>query len=328
MNSKLVSLAKSSSVFDVIRQDLIRCGFELEFQSKDGNDDSEPDYDLLNDRATEELSNENFNDIAEITWSDYYNKTPSQLNTMIERAIEAWLDDWRERELAENPDDYYPSNQQNINTGGISQTDIEVGTDSSVSGGEIRTRGPQKPVNFLKMVDTIFSNNDLEIDRGCSFHIHLSVPGILHQYGRNMQGEMTAYLLDNIAKWPKRVISRMKSPSSRYAAIEISEEKFTCVHYHAKFKTWEFRLFGNVTGYSQAKACLFLAIEAMRHAYRVKLGLSKPLFTTAQALSAVVQPVLHDQIPLKKAAKTVRVGNYVSPYGPWLTESMNECINV
>lgn len=324
MHSKLLNLANSSSVFDAIRQDLIRCGFELEFQSQDGNDtDDEPDYELLDERAHEALRNENFNDVAEISWSDYHNKTATQLADRIERAISDWLDNWRDEELSNNSDDYYSKVQQGINTGDISYRDIEVGTDSSVTGGEIRTRGPQTPVNFLKMVDTIFSSNDLEIDNNCSFHIHLSVPGILHRYGQNMQGEMTAYLLDNIARWPKRVVSRMKSSSSRYAAIGISEEKFTCVHYHERFQTWEFRLFGNVTGYTQAKVCLFLAIEAMRHAYRVKLGLSEPLFTTASALSQVVYPVLHDQIPLKKATKVVRMGSYVSPYGPWITESLN-----
>jgi hypothetical protein len=41
--------------------------------------------------------------------------------------------------------------------------------------------------------------------------------------------------------------------------------------------TWEFRLFGNVTTGKEARTSLYLAIDAMRHAYAVRCGLAKSL---------------------------------------------------
>jgi hypothetical protein len=125
----------------------------------------------------------------------------------------------------------------------------------------------------------LFTGHDFEIDEGCSFHIHLSVQGVRHRYGKRMQADLMAYLLENQHRLPDGVRDRLKSSAIRFCKFNIAAEKFTAVHGHSH-GTWEFRLFGNVTTQHEAWKCLLLAIDALRHAYRVKEGMDKSLVST------------------------------------------------
>lgn len=213
MVPQAIALANTSSALDAIRKDLIRCGFELEFQSVNGiSEDGDPDY-------------------------------------------ESGVDEE------------------------ISAPHIEVGSDNSVRGGEVRTLGALKPTEFMAAATALFTGHDFEIDTGCSFHIHLSVPGIRHTYGTRLQGELMAYILENSHRLPESVRDRLCSDAVRFCMFKLDRDKMRAVHGHPQ-RTWEFRLFGNVTNQYDAWKCLLLAIDALRHAYQVQARKTTGLLTT------------------------------------------------
>lgn len=211
MNAKMIELAKTGSALEAIRKDLIRCGFELEFQSVNG--------------------------VAE--------------------------DDDGETGVADE----------------ISAPHVEVGSDSSVRGGEVRTIGALTPHNFMAAAIALFSGHDFDIDEGCSFHIHLSVPGVSHTYGKHLQAEMMSFMLENVDRLPESVRDRLRSDAIRFCQFKLDSDKMRAIHGHPQ-KTWEFRLFGNIHRSIDAWKCLLLAIDAIRHAYRVRLKLTPPLINT------------------------------------------------
>lgn len=155
---------------------------------------------------------------------------------------------------------------------------IEMKYDSSVSGGEIIVKKPTTPSLCLEIANQLFSENKFNIDTGCSFHIHLSVPGISHTYGQAFQSELYLYILSQWARVPESVRERWKR-SLDYCRLNLSQEKYTFVHYHQGYRTWEFRCFGNVSTTADATACYQLALEAMRHAYAVSLQEKKAILS-------------------------------------------------
>lgn len=181
--------------------------------------------------------------------------------------------------VSDNEDDDY----NNAVADEISAPYIEVGSDSSVRGGEIRTIGALSPQEFMSAAIALFNGHDFEIDEGCSFHIHLSVPGVKHTYGKRLQAEMMAYLLEHSNRLPRRVQERLKSSAIRFCQFKLDSDKMRAVHGHPQ-KTWEFRLFGNITKATDAWRCLLLAIDALRHAYRVRLNMTKPLIDADTAI--------------------------------------------
>jgi hypothetical protein len=217
----IIALANTTSALDAIRKNLIRCGFELEFQSVNGVEEAE-EQDGETD-SCEDVRNE------------------------------------------------------------ISAPHVEVGSDSSVRGGEVRTIGALTPQDFMTAAKALFDDHDFEIDTGCSFHIHLSVPGVKHQYGKVLQAEMQAFILANQDRLPDGVRDRLKSDAIRFCKFQLDSDKMRAIHGHPQ-KTWEFRLFGNVEKTVDAWRCLLLAIDALRHAYQVKVGKTKSIMTPTQAL--------------------------------------------
>lgn len=255
MNDQIVKLAKTRSAMQAIHQDLIRCGFELEFHSVNGVE-----------------------------------------------------------ERGQNGDCSDPDCEDGTCDGGetprdiISVKNIEVGTDASVRGGEARTVGALRPAEFLAAARALLDNYDFEIETNCSFHIHLSVPGVRHTYGRTLQAEMFAYILNNLARLPESVRERLNSESIRYCKFDLSKDKFTAIHGHP-LHTWEFRLFGNITSALDGYRCLLLAIDALRHAYRARLGKTAAMATdefTAET-SKVAAKVLREKSTLQLAVRAQRL---------------------
>jgi hypothetical protein len=319
-NQKIQDLASAPSAIAAIRQDLIRCGFELEFQKLNGVNsesggeidfDGEVDRDLLSSRSSEALGELDEDEevlahmgsdasdvfeainkltgfcIQQVIGSLKSGPLRDKLECAWDSACSDWRDAWEENELDTNPEDYYPSKEaevyDSLETNGLTRALIDCGDDQSVKGGEIRTVGPLKPMQFLSASQDLLENNDFTVDTGCSFHIHLSVPGVKHSYGVALQAEMTAYLLDNIKRLPHSVRNRLSSEScSKWAKLRLSTDKFTAVHFHGQ-GSWEFRLFGNIDDSSDARRCLILAIESMQHAYRVKLGMTKALVVSKES---------------------------------------------
>jgi hypothetical protein len=159
--------------------------------------------------------------------------------------------------------------------GGLSKLDtnlIEIAEDGSVSGFEFKTNGPVTYANAMKASSQLFQLTHT-IDERCSFHVHISVPGVQHVYGSGMQRHLTEYLLENFTRFPESMKSRFKhSDAPQFFRPHISEEKYSAVHFNERCKTWEFRLFGNIKNLKDAKTCIDLACEAMQYAYQMKLG--------------------------------------------------------
>lgn len=160
---------------------------------------------------------------------------------------------------------------------------LEVGTDGSVRGFEIRTKNALSVQQFIRAAGIVFAT-DVEhlIDEGCSFHLHVGVKGAKLSYSADFQAALMEYLFDNIDKVPETVLSRWDTlagdgATGRYFRPHISTEKYSFVHYHERCGTWEFRCFGNVRTKKDALRCLRLALHAMLYAYRVTRSGQSPL---------------------------------------------------
>jgi hypothetical protein len=174
---------------------------------------------------------------------------------------------------------------------------VEGVSDGSVSGPEIRTIGPNTASRFIECLRDV-TGLQIEVDTGCSFHIHLSVPGIQHSYGEQLQLAMYEYLLMNTHRLPDSVIHRWAASSKRdrYYQLRLSKEKFSFVHFHQAQRTWEFRCFGNVSEHDDGVKCLRLAVEALQYAYKISLGQPRELdFTIEEGRHFLDQLNVHDK---------------------------------
>lgn len=217
---------------------MIKCGFELETQAVNGQ--SENDFD-----SGEEGSYE-------------------------------WDDDAGEEVWVEN-DSYCGDYSDFISSNLKLPRDCSWHEDGSVSGIEIVTEGPQTPAAFLKSAQFVFSNNDLSVNAECSFHIHLSLDNVKHQHSHRMQRLLIEGVLRNVHRLPISVIKRWQHTSwlRDYFRLQTYPEKYSFVSKHHSYNTWEFRCFGNVQNHQEAAKCLLVAVDAMKFAYRVQLGLQK-----------------------------------------------------
>lgn len=146
---------------------------------------------------------------------------------------------------------------------------LEVDTDGSVAGFEIRTTGGLTISEFDTELARAFGVEH-EIDNGCSFHVHVSVPGVQHRYGERFYRALVEWLVDHLDEVPATVRQRWAG-NRRYFRLVIEQDKFTWVHAHS-LGTWEFRCFGRVTNAADGRRCAELAARAMQHAYRVVSG--------------------------------------------------------
>lgn len=140
--------------------------------------------------------------------------------------------------------------------------------DGSVSGPEIKTTGPVSVKEFCQIVPPLFQNS-MTVDNGCSFHIHLSIKGVPHNYGREMQAAIYEGLLRQYDKFPQRVKDRLgdHDKRTRYFKEHLTEDKYCMVNQHKGFKTWEFRLFGNIDNAKDAQKCMLIAVRSLIFAY-------------------------------------------------------------
>lgn len=157
---------------------------------------------------------------------------------------------------------------------------LDVGTDGTVRGFEIRTVGALTIPNFMRALDVVFAPGVTHaVDIGCSFHLHIGLTSGKLPYSAKVQAAMYEYLLMNIDKVPEKVRTRWSTlatggtsgsgrEASQYFRLDLHHTKYTFVNSHG-LGTWEFRCFGNVDNKKDALACLRLAIGAMRYAAQV-----------------------------------------------------------
>lgn len=302
------------------RKLMIKAGFELETQSTSGLDsdsDGEIDYDSANqaidDRVSEIIDGELENylsdrlmeQVRDAVWesvsndfdySDYTGSALEDLQSEIDRKI----------------------NQVMIRSGKIEDgPEIEVDKDGSVSGFEFRTVDGLNYKQFIIASRAVFSMRH-KIDDECSFHIHLSIPGVQHSYGERFQVALIEYLLENIKRLPTTVQERFKNaPDNKYIKGMISSrDKYSFVHAHSQ-GTWEFRCFGNVKNHRDAMTCLEIAIEAMAYAYKCTKGGQKLII---DSYSGDHQELLHGCLEALKPLSTALRSLEHKEIRQWLKE--------
>lgn len=171
------------------------------------------------------------------------------------------------RDKPRHGDDKYRSGLARLNRDLIS-----IKSDGSVRGFEFTTSGPVSYGGAMQAASQLYKLQH-EIDANCSFHVHVSVPGVQHIYGSNMQRHMVEYILENCDRLPAGMKDRFNNDEAySYFRTELSTEKYTAVHFNSRCGSWEFRLFGNIQTLRDAKRCLDLAAEAIQYAYQMKLS--------------------------------------------------------
>jgi hypothetical protein len=256
------------------RLSMVRVGFELETQKSDGlewsdvDEDSEIDHDAAEDAISQE---------ARTYFTENVNR---RLRDFLSDSLEEKLLDEIAENIRENFDysDYYmrESASDRIKSQ-YRLPNIEIVQDGSVSGFEFRTIGGLNVEQFAESCHSVFKI-DHEIDTGCSFHIHVSIPGVKHFYGERMQLAMVEYIAENIDRLPVTVLKRIRDiKNNNYIkGLLSSREKYSFVNAHEQ-GTWEFRCFGNVQNSVDGMTCRDIAVEALQYAYMAVKGDQKLL---------------------------------------------------
>ncbi len=278
------------------RLSMVRLGFELETQQTEGLtwatcESGEPDMDRMHEYATERAQEyatdiDEFFTYIEDEFIQSLNMLASRkkrellaavnINTLHE-ACKSGLLTIDESDVIESMESTILDNVNSddfCESGDIGQhidipARIEAVNDSSVSGFEFRTIGGLELAEVKTAAENIF-RFDHKIDTKCSFHVHISIPGVKHQYGTELQAAMTEYLLINIAKIPDSIKQRWADDCGYFKPM-ISRDKYAFVHMHDQ-GTWEFRCFGNVKNSKDAETCFLLATEALQYGYKVVAG--------------------------------------------------------
>ena len=134
--------------------------------------------------------------------------------------------------------------------------------DGSVSGPEIKTDRPLSFVEAVEHAGRLATLPDIVVDSGCSFHIHLSYPGMDLTYSQELQAKLLISTATSTV--PDSVRSRWRSDSrDRYFKPILTQDKYAFVSHRPAHGTWEFRAFGNVSSDVEMKACILAAITAL-----------------------------------------------------------------
>lgn len=141
------------------------------------------------------------------------------------------------------------------------QKHFAIDSDGSVSGFEFTTKDPIRYSDVPEYLDILFKEDHV-VDKGCSFHIHLSLDGVPSRYSDNLQSRFYHTIMANISRFPMGVLQRLRSDKCKhYAPMRVAHEKYTAANCHSQYRTWEFRLFGNVGNLEDAQTCIDLAVD-------------------------------------------------------------------
>lgn len=174
---------------------------------------------------------------------------------------------------------------------------IDIGTDMTVRGFEFRTIDGHHYDDIIQIAASLIGDNKHVIDHGCSFHIHVSFPGVFEPVikpcgdevyedanwaterttNTGFAAQCVASLMDNIDLVPTDVLERWLNTETRNNFLFRigAREKYEFVHIHES-GTIEFRCFGNVSTVSDAELCINLACSAIWDALDNKYPLVVP----------------------------------------------------
>lgn len=238
----------------------IRCGFELETQSTNGHRQGGPRIPdaALFDRAALDHTTDRIDPFSFLS-ANLFDQLHSETLAYYRRTL--------------SPSNYGRSPLDHMRQT-IDSNLLEAGTDGSVAGFEFRTIGGLTYFQFLGEANRLFRHTHV-IDEKCSYHIHLSLPGVRHRYGKRFQAAMIEYVCSQWDRFPSGLKSRLKKITDMTyfkKLITNGTDKYAFIRFHPEYGTWEFRCFGNIQTAAEAKTCLDIAIEAMKHAYSVLDG--------------------------------------------------------
>ena len=148
---------------------------------------------------------------------------------------------------------------------------ISVGYDSTVSGFELRTVGGISKELFSEALADVMQVQH-EVDSKCSFHVHIgSNSDLALPTTREAHRQMIAFIVSD-PRIPAKVRERWTNATTRDKWFPITgngtEEKYAFIYNHRKYKTLEFRCFGNVSNAEDAEACRAVAHDAVVDALR------------------------------------------------------------
>lgn len=140
--------------------------------------------------------------------------------------------------------------------------------DCSVDGFEFRTTRGETYDRCDALLTELFKR-DHSIDRGCSFHVHFSLPGVRHRWGADTQRRLIGAVLMLLDKVPLSVLKRWDySTNWFYLKVEAGKGPFVSSRSEVgRNGTWEFRCWGNTQDKATAMTCLDLTLEAAAVAY-------------------------------------------------------------
>jgi hypothetical protein len=151
---------------------------------------------------------------------------------------------------------------------------VSIHSDGSVDGPEIVTKNHgETTVEFMKVFSALLEAvNEVEVDAGCSFHIHLSVKDWeKHGYDANLQRLMLKFLMDRVHMWPAEVVHRCAyvwgHKQNTYFVPTIDGDKYRAVAFRSH--TWEFRLWGGLSNKVSARRAMCLSVAAYNWARKM-----------------------------------------------------------
>lgn len=159
---------------------------------------------------------------------------------------------------------------------------LERVSDGSVSGGEIRPIKKQTLENacdLLLELEQAYSFGQLDVDKECSFHVHISNSKLKHSYGTNLQCFMYQYLHKHLNELPACVVERLAHSTydwrKEYFPIELSENRYSAISFRHSLGSWEFRFMGNLSCANDGVECMHFAQKCYEWAYRQSRLLGK-----------------------------------------------------
>jgi hypothetical protein len=175
----------------------------------------------------------------------------------------------------ENIHDYFVWHAKKANLPWPSK--LSAGTDGTVRGPELRTIGGLTVQECIQTVNMI-SQHDVKVDRGCSFHIHVSVAD--NDFGVGHYEEFHKALWEGLMKqWsrlPDPVKDRAKNGNKQYYKMSADRgDRYCAVAY--RNKTWEFRLFGGISSKKDQLICVSIALRALHYAITKVVMAKEPL---------------------------------------------------
>jgi hypothetical protein len=161
---------------------------------------------------------------------------------------------------------------------------VEYGTDATVKGPEIRTRGGLG-IQAIRESLAVLERIPKTVDSNCSFHVHFSVEGMqVGSYRTDFHLALYEGLLNHLHELPEEVKSRISKTNwrERYFNFRAGSDKYLAVAWRSY--TWEFRCFGGVSSYKDQLKCVIVAAKAFHWACRAYSGREKRFLTSANQL--------------------------------------------